>query len=342
MRYQAISWLSDVSRNMLAVPMMILITASAAGSQSQNTPLPSTLVIGHQGAAGLLPGNTLAGFARAIALGVDAIELDTLITADGIVVVHHDFTLDPDRTRTADGRWLTDSGRIPIKDLTLEQLQTYDVGRLKPGSRAARSAPDQAAVDGQKIPTLKEVLELVNDSGAAGPDLYIEIKSSPEKNDDSPSPRVLADKVVELLEEHGLADRCKILSFDWRALARINTSAPSIATVHLTSRYKQFKTSDKETTLLWTAGVDPDVYQRSLPAMIKAAGGRYWGAKHSEIWRSDVKAAHQAGLKIYVWTVDSESDMRHFLDIGIDGIITNRPDVLKDVVANAKRSVNTK
>ncbi len=342
MRYQAISWLSDLSRKMLAVPVMVMVMASAAGSQSDKTAIPSTLVIGHQGAAGLLPGNTLAGFARAIALGVDAIELDTLITADGILVVHHDFTLHPDRTRTADGRWLADSNRIPIKDLTLDQLQSYDVGRLKPGSKTARSIPGQAAADGQKIPTLKEVLEIAEDAGAAGPDLFIEIKSSPEKHDDSPSPRVMADKVVELLQEHGLTDRCKILSFDWRALARINAIAPSLATVYLTSRYKQFKTSDKETTLLWTAGVDPDVYHRSLPAMIKAAGGRYWGAKHSEIWRSDVKAAHQAGLKIYVWTVDSASEMRHFLDIGIDGIITNRPDVLKDVVANAKRSVNIK
>ena len=159
MRYQAILRVSDLPRRTVVFPMLLLITASASASQPGNaedadsdpgkTERPTTLVIGHQGAAGLLPGNTLAGFIRAIELGVDAIELDTMLTADGILVVHHDFALHPDRTRTGEGSWLADSGRIPIRDLTLAQLKTYDVGRLKPGSRVARGLPDQQVVDGQ-------------------------------------------------------------------------------------------------------------------------------------------------------------------------------------------------
>jgi glycerophosphoryl diester phosphodiesterase len=296
----------------------------------------STLIIGHQGAAGLAPGNTLAGVSLAIDLGIDAIELDVMLSADARLVVHHDFILNSEKTRTKQGKWLVDSEIIPIKAMTVDQLQSYDVGRLKPGSRSARRFPDQVPADGQRIPTLQEVFEIIKKTGPEGPDLFLEIKTSPEESDVSPSPRVVADKLVQLISDHDLAQRCKILSFDWRALSRVNEIAPSISTVYLSSHYKQLKLFDEKTTLLWTAGIDPADHGGSLPEMIKASGGKYWGAKHSEIWRSHVEKAHEADLKVYVWTVDSESDMRRFVEMGIDGIFTNRPDVLKEVVANTK------
>jgi glycerophosphoryl diester phosphodiesterase len=329
-----------------ALPMIFLLivlthnspSVHAADTAPKPAPMsnPSTLVIGHQGAAGLAPGNTLASISLAIDLGVDAIELDVVLSADGTLVVHHDFMLDPERTRNSQGAWLVDSERIPIKAMTVAQLKSYDVGKLKPGTRSARNHPDQDLFDGQSIPTLQEVLEIIKQTGPGGPDLFVEIKTSPEHVDVSPSPQVMADTLVQLVEEHDLFKRCKILSFDWRSLARVHEIAPTISTVYLTSRYKQLKMFDKETTLLWTAGIDPAEYDRSLPDMVKAAGGTSWGAKYSEIWQSHVEKAHEADLTVYVWTVDSESDMRHFVDIGIDGIITNRPDVLKKVVANLK------
>jgi glycerophosphoryl diester phosphodiesterase len=87
-------------------------------------------MIGHRGAAGLAPENTLAAFARACAMGVDAVELDVLLTSDRRVVVHHDFRLKPEITRTADGEWLNHSARYAIKELRLAELKTFDVGRL--------------------------------------------------------------------------------------------------------------------------------------------------------------------------------------------------------------------
>ena len=86
-------------------------------------------VIGHRGAAGLAPENTLAAFRKALDLGVDALEMDVLITAAGEVVVHHDFALKPETTRTPDGKWIKDSSAPLIKDLTLAEIKTYDVGR---------------------------------------------------------------------------------------------------------------------------------------------------------------------------------------------------------------------
>ena len=84
-------------------------------------------MIGHRGAAGLAPENTLAAFAMACAIGVDAFELDVLFTADKKIVVHHDFSLKPEITRTAEGKWLQEDTRPVIKNLKLAELRTYDV-----------------------------------------------------------------------------------------------------------------------------------------------------------------------------------------------------------------------
>ena len=97
---------------------------------------------GHRGARGLLPENTLPAFERALDLGVTTLELDIAITSDGVLVIHHDPTLNPAITRDASGQFLEKRGPA-IHSLTWAQLQAYDVGRLKPGSDYARPYPDQ-------------------------------------------------------------------------------------------------------------------------------------------------------------------------------------------------------
>src|SRR4051794_33439007 len=106
---------------------------------------------GHRGARGLAPENTAPAWQVALDLGVDTIECDMAITKDGVVVVHHDLRLNPDTTRGPDGQWLSAPGPA-IHDLTFDELQRYDVGRLRPGSDYARQFPLQKAVDGTRIP----------------------------------------------------------------------------------------------------------------------------------------------------------------------------------------------
>jgi glycerophosphoryl diester phosphodiesterase len=113
-------------------------------------------VIGHRGAAGLAPENTLAAFKKALELGVDAVEMDALLTVDGEVVVHHDFWLKPEMTRTPQGMWLQGKSGPVIKNLTLAELKTYDVGRLQPHTLYASRYPDQQPADGERIPTLRD------------------------------------------------------------------------------------------------------------------------------------------------------------------------------------------
>ncbi len=117
-------------------------------------------VIGHRGAAGLAPENTLSAFQRACEIGVGAIELDVLLNADNNIIVHHDYALKPEITRTPQGDWLDRPGPT-IKKLTLAKLKTYDVGRMKPGTQYSRRYPEQQPVDGERIPTLGEIISLL-------------------------------------------------------------------------------------------------------------------------------------------------------------------------------------
>src|SRR5688572_214117 len=97
---------------------------------------PGLDVQGHRGARGLAPENTLPAFEKALALGVTTLELDVGVTRDGVVVVGHDPTINPDIARGPDGQWLAARGPA-IRELTFAELQRYDVGRLKPGSNYA-------------------------------------------------------------------------------------------------------------------------------------------------------------------------------------------------------------
>ena len=133
---------------------------------------------GHRGARGLAPENTLAGFARALALGVTTLELDCGVTKDGVVVVSHDRALNPDHTRDAGGGFLAAAGPL-IRELSFAELQKYDVGRIRPGSAYAVTFSGQQPVDGERIPRLSDVYALVAKSGNAAVRFNVETKISP-------------------------------------------------------------------------------------------------------------------------------------------------------------------
>ena len=296
-------------------------------------------LIGHRGAAGLMPENTLAAFRQACEIGVDAIELDVLLTADKKIVVHHDFSLKPEITRTFDGKWIKDLSGLAINDLTLAQLKQYDVGRLKPGTRYARRYPNQQPVDGEHIPTLREVVSLIKKQCNRAVQIWIEIKTSPEKPNMTPAPEVVVEAVVNLLREKKLSTQAYILSFDWRALAHVQKIAPGIPTIYLSligSRLNNIKPGQPGPSP-WMAGIDIDDYNGSIPRAVKAAGGRLWAHYYKQMTYDDLRDAHELGFQVFVWSVDSKSEMIRFIEMGVDGIITNRPDILIDIFKETQR-----
>jgi len=117
-------------------------------------------VEGHRGTRGHAPENTLAAFKRALAIGVTTLETDLGVTRDGILVISHNPSLNPDIVRTPDGRWLT-AGGPPIHALTLAELERYDIGRIDPATSYARQFPEQEPADGERFPTLAQLFDLV-------------------------------------------------------------------------------------------------------------------------------------------------------------------------------------
>ena len=171
---------------------------------------------GHRGARGLLPENTLLGFARALEIGVTTLETDLAVTRDGILVLSHDPVLNPDIARGPDGAWLAAPGPA-IHSLTLAELGRYDVGRIRPDSKYAKTFPAQVPSDGQRIPTLAQLFDLAGASGKS-PRFNVETKLSPDKPDETPGAETFARLVVEAIRSAKLEARVTIQSFDWRTL----------------------------------------------------------------------------------------------------------------------------
>src|ERR1700683_918411 len=132
----------------------------------------------HRGGRALFPENTLQSFANALSMGVNTLELDIGVTQDGAIVVSHERGLNPDLARAADGVYVAPPG-IPFVQLRLEEVRKYDVGQIRPGSAYAAQFPDQRPVPGTRIPTLKEVFDLVRKSGDRHVRFNIETKIDP-------------------------------------------------------------------------------------------------------------------------------------------------------------------
>jgi len=293
------------------------------------------LLIGHRGAAGLYPENTLSGFERVLDLGVDGIELDVMMTADGVLCVHHDYRLKPETARTSDRQWLSSQADIPIKSLTYKELQTYDIGRLKPHTEYAGKYPDQRAIDGERIPAFREVIALLKERGDDHTKLWVEIKISPEQPEMTPPSEIVVKQVLKTLYDESVEDRAFVLSFNWSVLALIKKMAPRMPTAYLSVTAKWLDTikPGQPGPSPWTGDINLDDYQGSIPHGIHAAGGKIWCAWFKRLTGKEVQTAHSLGLKVFAWFVDSERDMKKFLKMEVDGIITNRPDRAKQILS---------
>ncbi|GAA1267824.1 glycerophosphodiester phosphodiesterase [Arthrobacter pascens] len=297
----------------------------------------------HRGGLGLTVESTLPAFAKALETGVTTLELDLQITRDGREVVTHD--------RKISGMKCADTAPVApgdpqfpyvgkyVKDLTFGQVRTLDCG-----SRTLPQFPGQQAAPGETMPTLAEVFALVNSYGASQVKFNIETKveaGAPEQT--APREQFVAVALREI-KAANMQHRASVQSFDWGALRLVQETDPRIRTVALTN--KDFLQTGQPGSSPWLGGIDADDFDGDLVAAASHLGfdavspvhgtpqnGTVQDAGYIPYVTADmVERAHDAGMQVIPWTVDDKPTMRALISTGVDGIITDYPDRLRDVM----------
>lgn len=270
------------------------MSARRASAHPYFTSIARPIVIAHRGGARLRPENTLPAFAHAAELGVDVLELDVRRTKDGALVVIHDPTID----RTTDGAGAVGS-------YTLAELRQFDAGfrftTLDASDFLYRGR-------GVRIPTLDEVF-----AAHTSARFVVEIKSG-ELSD-------LPAQLCETIRAHGMTQKTLVASVDADLLEGFRRACPEVATSAHADEARDFL------ALGYTklaATYSPAFHALQVPPVI--------GGGVPVVTRGFVKAAHERNLQVHPWTINDADEMRRLLDIGVDGIITDRPDVLLDIL----------
>jgi glycerophosphoryl diester phosphodiesterase len=298
----------------------------------------------HRGGLGLMTESTLEAFTNALELGVTTLELDIQITEDGVAVVTHDRQIQPQKCRDAQMLVANDPeypyvGKY-IKDLSMAQIHTLNCGYQQlPGY------PEQKVIAGASMPMLADVFALLETYPAESVWLNIETKveaGAPEET----APRASFIRVVlEEIERAGVQDRVTIQSFDWGTLMALGSVAPDIPLVALTNG-QSFLACGEPGASPWLGGIDMDDFDCDVVAAAASFGASAISPVHGSpqdgrigdvdyepfVTAAMVERAHSAGLRVIPWTVDDRDTMHYLMDLGVDGIITNYPDRLREVM----------
>ncbi|MEL7029614.1 MAG: glycerophosphodiester phosphodiesterase family protein, partial [Pseudomonadota bacterium] len=337
-----------------ALGLTLCTMADPASAQLQTRPLApgkvasvdgqkAVFVVAHRGGAGLYPENTVSAVRHSLALGVDAVEIDVQLTADGRLVAYHDLQLSPTTTQAPYDEWLVKPGEA-INDLSYEQLRIYDVGGVNPRTDYARLYPDQTRVEEEPIPLLSDIIEVMKDQGDGTERLWVEIKTDPTQPDLSGPSAATAEALIKLLKAEEFLDRTDILSFDWTALEKVRALHPISRRVYLTMDPKWMQAqgsqmSTKEARKILWGGVDLKAFDGSLPRAAAAQGGLAWAAFHGDLDAGSVAEAERLGLAVSAWTVNEPGRLRQMIALGVDSIVTDRPDVLLAMLGRLSQPV---
>ncbi len=288
-------------------------------------------IYGHRGARGDLPENTLESFKYLFKNNINAYETDILISKDLIPVITHDFRLDPSFTKDNEGNWITDENII-IFDLSYDELLKFDVGSLNKLSRYGRRFVNQKTLENQKIPKLFELLELSSKNKSENLLINLEIKSTPDEENLTPTPEEMVKLVMKEVNKSNLQNKIIISSFDWRTLTEIKNLYPEISRAYL-SFQQQAGIKIKNTIYNrspWMSYL-PFFEKYELPKIIKSQGGKALHPYHKDITKKLVDISHQEDLPVNVWTVNEENDMLKMIEYDVDGIMTDYPLRLKEL-----------
>ncbi|WP_036035167.1 glycerophosphodiester phosphodiesterase [Leptospira mayottensis] len=310
--------------------LFVLILYFGANSCSNapviNKPLDKSLDLqGHRGARGLRPENTWPAFEEAIRYGMTTLELDTVLTKDKKIVIHHDLDTNPTICQKKDGAPIVP---ISLYDLTFAELKELDCGTKK-----NPKYPEQISVPGTELITIEEFFVLVANIESKIPNrpklkFNIEVKF-PDEDQETFSIEKVKDHVnllVQVVEKAKVADRTTIQSFYIQALPLVKEKNPKIKTSSLFSlTYFQ----GIMMKLGFGNGTRQDVLKKTLEVKADIISPYFL-----YVTKEFVEEAHSHKISVIPWTVNDPEDMRKLMDAGVDGMISDYPDRLAKVIKN--------
>jgi glycerophosphoryl diester phosphodiesterase len=279
-------------------------------------------IIGHRGARGIMPENTMEGFAFTLACGIRLLEFDVVLTRDDVPVITHNHALTRSIVRDRNGDWLT--GQEPkVSDLEWADLVQLDVGGLDDNSEYGQRFPHQAFLYNARIPRLSDLCALVSGPGYEDVHLMLEIKSDPEKLKNAESRAAIVTAVVDQVRAFGLSERTLMHSFDWDLLAECKRIAPEMPTSFLTQLPDN--ASDIGEDSATSASPDLTAAHVSIPDLVVQAGGALWCPYYLDVTAEAVARAQELGLRVAVWTVNEADEIDQMIALGVDAIVSDYP-----------------
>ena len=299
----------------------------------------------HRGGLGLSTESTLEGFAKAIEMGVTTLELDTQVTQDGAVVVTHDRQISAQKCRDTAPAFPGDPEFPYVGDyithLTLEQVQSVECGYQQLAGH-----PRQEVVTGPMV-ELSDVFALVEAHNARQLTLNIETKVEAGAPEQTAPREFFVRRVQEEIAASGLQSQVTVQSFDWGSLMEMHEIAPELPLVALTNY--DFLQVGQPGASPWLGGIDADDFGGDFVEAAASIDGvvalspNYGFPQNGTVGqdgfefyvtRDMVQRANAHGLEVIPWTVDDRATMEALIDMGVNGIITDYPDVLREVMTD--------
>jgi glycerophosphoryl diester phosphodiesterase len=269
-------------------------------SLNLTTMAQSPVIQGHRGCRGLYPENSLPAFQHALEMGIDVLEIDVCLSADGQVYVSHEPYMNPLYASFPDGKPVIDS-KINLFQKPYSEIKSFDVG-----SRGNKLFPEQARVATYK-PLLSEVLALGEAfSHKTGRRIYynIEIKSEPSEYGISQPAKVneFADRVWKVISTQISPSALILQSFDFAVLQYWKTA------IHQ-GRISALVEQETPEQMLSDLGFVPDIFSSS----------------HKYLTKEQIDLCHAKGMQVIPWTINTTAEIQKFSDWKVDGIITDYP-----------------
>ncbi|WP_420174315.1 glycerophosphodiester phosphodiesterase family protein [Luteococcus sp. OSA5] len=335
----------------LAAGLLAAPTPSTAAPKDKPTPAARHLaptkthfdLQAHRGGIGLNTESSIASFSAALELGVSTLELDTQVTEDGKVVVTHDRKINGNVCRDTAPAFAGDPefpyvGKF-ITNLTLAQVKTLECGHQpKPGYDRQKATP-------APMIELKDVFALVKERKARQVMINVETKVEAAAPHETAPREFFVRTVNDEIVKSGLQRQVTVQSFDWGALMEMHRINPRMPLVALTNH--DFLQVGKEGASPWLGGIDADDFGGDFVKAAASIDGVtalspvYGMPQNGKVSDPDfafyvtpkmVAEAHALGLKVIPWTSNDRETMEALVDMGIDGLITDYPDVLREVM----------